>query len=48
MGIQNFVLWNAGFATLKPYMPKGLDMKQLGLFMNKTFSGRLNAEKLHQ
>jgi L-lactate dehydrogenase (cytochrome) len=34
------------FATLKPYMPKGLDMKQLGLFMNRTFSGRLNAEKI--
>lgn len=34
------------FATLKPYMPKDLDMKQLGLFMNKTFSGRLNAEKI--
>jgi L-lactate dehydrogenase (cytochrome) len=34
------------FATLKPYMPKGLDMKQLGAFMNKTFSGRLNAEKI--
>lgn len=34
------------FATLKPYMPKGLNMKQLGLFMNKTFSGRLNAEKI--
>ena len=35
-----------GFATLKPYMPKQLDMKQLGLFMNQTFSGRLNAEKI--
>jgi L-lactate dehydrogenase (cytochrome) len=35
-----------GFATLKPYMPKDLDMKQLGVFMNKTFSGRLNAEKI--
>jgi L-lactate dehydrogenase (cytochrome) len=35
-----------GFATLKPYMPKGLDMKQLGTFMNKTFSGRLNEEKI--
>ena len=35
-----------GFATLKPYMPKGLNMKQLGAFMNKTFSGRLNAEKI--
>jgi L-lactate dehydrogenase (cytochrome) len=35
-----------GFATMKPYMPKGLDMKQLGLFMNKTFSGRLNEQKI--
>lgn len=34
------------FATLKPYMPKGLNMKQLGLFMNKTFSGRLNQERI--
>jgi len=35
-----------GFATMKPYMPKGLDMKQLGAFMNKTFSGRLNEKKI--
>jgi len=34
------------FATLKPYMPKNLNMKQLGAFMNKTFSGRLNEEKI--
>jgi L-lactate dehydrogenase (cytochrome) len=34
------------FATLKPYMPKGMDMQQLGIFMNKTFSGRLNEEKI--
>ncbi|MEM9678814.1 MAG: alpha-hydroxy acid oxidase [Bacteroidota bacterium] len=34
------------FETLKPYMPKGLDLKQLGLFMNETFSGRLNEEKI--
>ena len=34
------------FATLKKYMPAGLDMRQLGLFMNKTFSGRLSAEML--
>jgi L-lactate dehydrogenase (cytochrome) len=34
------------FATLKPYMPKGLDLKQLGKFMNDTFSGRLNEEKI--
>lgn len=34
------------FATLKKYMPAGLDMKQLGLFMNKTFSGKLSPEML--
>lgn len=34
------------FATLKKYMPERLDMQQLGLFMNKTFSGRLNAERI--
>jgi len=34
------------FETLKPYMPKNLDMKQLGQFMDKTFSGRLNKEKI--
>ncbi len=35
-----------GFATMKPYMPKGMSMKQLGLYMNKTFSGRLNEDKI--
>ncbi|WP_308993502.1 alpha-hydroxy acid oxidase [Mariniflexile litorale] len=34
------------FETLKPYMPKGLDLKQLGKFMDQTFSGRLNAERI--
>jgi len=34
------------FETMKPYIPKGLSMKHLGLFMNKTFSGRLNAERI--
>ena len=35
-----------GFETLKPYMPKNLDLKQLGQFMDRTFSGRLNEEKI--
>lgn len=35
-----------GFETLKPYMPKGLDLNQLGKFMDETFSGRLNEEKI--
>jgi L-lactate dehydrogenase (cytochrome) len=34
------------FKTMKPYIPKGLNMKHLGLFMNKTFSGRLTADKI--
>ncbi len=35
-----------GFANLLPYMPKNLDLKQLGKFMNDTFSGRLNEAKI--
>ena len=34
------------FETLKPYMPKNLDLRQLGKFMDQTFSGRLNEEKI--
>ncbi len=34
------------FETLKPYTPKGLDLRRLGAFMDQTFSGRLNAEKI--
>lgn len=34
------------FATMKSYMPKRMSMKQLGLYMNRTFSGRLNEEKI--
>jgi L-lactate dehydrogenase (cytochrome) len=34
------------FETLKPYMPKNLDLRQLGKFMDSTFSGRLNEEKI--
>ncbi|MEM7603342.1 MAG: alpha-hydroxy acid oxidase, partial [Verrucomicrobiota bacterium] len=34
------------FKTMKPYIPKGLSMKHLGLFMNQTFSGRLSSERI--
>lgn len=34
------------FATMKPYIPKGFDLKQLGLFMNQTFSGRLDGQRI--
>ena len=34
------------FEMLKPYMPKNLNLSQLGKFMNDTFEGRLNEEKV--
>lgn len=34
------------FQTMKPYIPKGLNMKHLAQFMNKTFSGRLTEAKI--
>ena len=34
------------FGTLKPYMPNNLNLGQLGKFMNQTFSGRLNYERI--
>lgn len=34
------------FETLKPYTPEGLNLKQLGQFMDKTFSGRLNEDRI--
>lgn len=44
--MQTLIHGTPNFATLKPYLPKGLDMKQLGAFMNKTFSGRLNKDRI--
>jgi L-lactate dehydrogenase (cytochrome) len=44
--IRTLIHGQPAFANMKPYMPKGLDMKQLGAYMNKTFSGRLNEEKI--
>ena len=44
--IKTLLHGQPAFATMKPYMPKGLNMKQLGLYMNQTFSGRLNEEKI--
>lgn len=34
------------FASLKPYMPKNLNLAKLGQFMDATFNGRLNEEKI--
>ncbi|MGE9313646.1 alpha-hydroxy-acid oxidizing protein [Niabella sp. CJ426] len=45
-GIETLRAGIPSFATLKPYMKKGMDMKQLGKFMNATFTGRVDAEKV--
>lgn len=44
--IKTLVHGQPEFATMKKYMPKGLNMKQLGQYMNQTFSGRLNEERI--
>ena len=44
--LQTLIHGQPNFETLKPYMPKNLDLKQLGKFMDQTFSGRLNEEKI--
>ena len=44
--MQTLTHGQPNFETLKPYMPKNLDLKQLGKFMDETFSGRLNEEKI--
>ena len=45
-GIQTLKHGIPSFATLKPYMEKGLDLTQLGQFMNRTFTGKVNMEKV--
>lgn len=44
--LKTLIHGQPAFANMKPYMPRGLNMKQLGAYMNKTFSGRLNEEKI--
>lgn len=44
--LKTLVHGSPEFATLKPYIPANLDMKQLGLFMNKTFSGKLTRDRI--
>lgn len=44
--IKTLLAGQPSFKTLSPYMPKGMNLRHLGLFMNKTFSGRLNEDKI--
>lgn len=44
--LKTLLAGQPNFETLRPYMPKGLNLKQLGKFMDDTFSGRLNEERI--
>jgi L-lactate dehydrogenase (cytochrome) len=44
--IKTLVHGQPSFQLMKPYMPSGMNMHHLGLFMNKTFNGRLNEDKI--
>lgn len=44
--INTLIAGQPTFKTLKPYIPGGMNLRHLGLFMNKTFTGRLNEEKI--
>ncbi len=46
--IQTLLNGAPEFATMKPYIPQGVNMKQLGQFMNKTFAGQLNEQKISE
>jgi len=44
--IQTLIHGQPNFEVLKPYMPKNLNLKKLGKFMDQTFSGRLDEDKI--
>ena len=45
-GLETLSRGQPTFATLRKYMPRDLDMRQLGAFMNRTFSGRLSGDAI--
>ncbi|WP_158841303.1 alpha-hydroxy acid oxidase [Polaribacter sp. L3A8] len=44
--LQTLIHGQPSFKTLEKYMPKGLSLKKLGEFMDVTFSGRLNEDRI--
>lgn len=46
--LQTLVAGQPTFKTLKKYIPKGMSLRHLGLFMNKTFDGRLDKDRLEE
>lgn len=43
---ETFKHGQPNFENLKPYMPNGLNLTQLGKFMDQTFSGKLNPDRI--
>ena len=44
--LKTLLYGKPAFKTMMPYIPKGLNLRKLGEFMDITFSGRLNEEKI--
>mgnify|MGYP005817019639 FL=1 len=44
--LQTLIHGQPSFKTMEAYMPKGLNLKGLGEFMDATFSGRLNEDRI--
>jgi L-lactate dehydrogenase (cytochrome) len=44
--LKTLINGQPSFEMLKPYMPKDLNLKELGSFMDATFSGRLDEDKI--
>ena len=44
--LKTLLYGKPAFKTMMPYIPKGLNLRKLGEFMDITFSGRLNEERI--
>lgn len=44
--IRTLLKGRPDFENLRPYMPPGMNLQRLGVFMDKMFSGRLNEERI--
>lgn len=44
--LRSLLAGRPAFETLEPYLPKGVSLKRLGVFMDETFSGRLSDERI--
>ena len=44
--LKTFIHGKPTFKTMMPYIPRGLNLQKLGEFMDITFSGRLNEERI--